>query len=150
MPRGNAAALNTPESREKRKATIKESVRRRKAIKAVESLGNLDLAPIDEQINDLEKQIARLKNAKKIILQLRGETPAAIEPGKPVNGVCASPPVEDLPPLDAIHACLKGAPPMGANEIAAKLAIPQHTALGILRNNRSRFVETKQGWTTVK
>ena len=87
MPRGNAAALNTPESREKRKATIKESVRRRKAIKAVESLGNLDLAPIDEQINDLEKQIARLKNAKKIILQLRGETPAAIEPGKPVNGV---------------------------------------------------------------
>ena len=86
MPRGNAAALNTPNPA-RSKATIKESVRRRKAIKAVESLGNLDLATIDEQINDLEKQIARLKNAKKVnLLQLRGETPAAIEPGKPVNG----------------------------------------------------------------
>jgi len=55
------------------RAKAKETWKKRRVIRSIDSLATADLAPIDEEIKQLQAQLARLENARKLILTLRGE-----------------------------------------------------------------------------
>ena len=82
MAKTSTKALCDPAIRAKARAAYK----RHASLRVVNSIATLDLTPINEQIADLKAKLAKLENAKRIILQLRGEPEQADPPAENGNG----------------------------------------------------------------
>ena len=59
------------EKTEQQKEEFKRKIRRARELKKIAGIASMDLQPIEDQIEDLRQQIARLEAVRKVVIQLR-------------------------------------------------------------------------------
>ena len=126
----------------------------------------MDLAPIDEQIGKLKEKLAKLENAKRIILALRGEPqPEAKASGnsndngqaqaartlpdpkelRKSHGHNPAPHVDADDLVNKLHRHLKVTQPQSVGELADYFAMPRLEIQKVL-NNSNQFEFGSKGW----
>lgn len=155
MPRGIPRDRTTlPLTDPAIRAKAKESFKRRAVLRSIESFANADLAPLDEKIKELKAELARLENAKKIILSLRGEPelpqPSTNGSSKPATSAAPTQHVEqhgdDTEDIaEKLYRHIKIAQPCAIGQLADYFNVSRLDIQKAL-NNDKRFEFGHKGW----
>lgn len=136
MARGKG--LSDPAVREKAKATIKANARKNAAKKLLAKFQELDLAPIDEEIADLRRQVSALERMREQLAMLRGQSHP--QPVTQPTTAAAQPTLRVR-----VRQYLEASGPTKEHTIAADLGVTAGDVVSVLRGDAC-FERSALGW----
>jgi phage shock protein A len=143
---GKKASLSDPAVRAKAEATRKQNAGKNGIKKLLGRLQSIDLAPIDDQIADLETQITALKTLRSQVQAMRNPTATAAQATETASAVPSSTPAAMLPALKVrIRKYLESAGVAKEHTIAADLRAMAGDVVQALRADDC-FTQTREGW----